>query len=107
MHIYYALIKQRIPYLENINQIIRNINSDNSSKIGIKLCELHYTNGPYDCLCKFGAKDIKEAKKYLGYISKEYNDVLVRIDLLESVFPMVKCCKINPKIEELRNFSIK
>lgn len=105
-HEYFALIKQRIPYLENIDQIITNLKAENSSKLDIQLVGLFYTNGPYDAICKFKAKDIKEAKKYLGYIAKEYGDLVVNIDLCESVFPMVQFGKLNPKLDELKEFSI-
>lgn len=105
-HIYYALIKQKVPYLENVGQIIKNIEKGNSSKLGVKLIGLYYTNGPYDCLCKFSAINIKEAKKYLGYIYREYQDLVVQVELLESVFPMVKCGKVNPNLDDLKSYSI-
>jgi len=105
--LFFALIKQKIPYLENVDQIIKNIREDNSLKVGVNLIGLYYANGPYDCICIFEAETIKDAKKYLGYLMNEYKKLIVNIDLVESVFPMVHYGKINPKIEDLKEFSIK
>jgi len=104
--LFFALIKQRIPYLDNASQIIGNIKNNNSDKLGINLIGLYYTNGGYDGVCIFEASDLKEAKKYLGYMMKEYSEQLISIDLLESVFPMIHFTKPNPKLEKLKEFSI-
>lgn len=105
-NIYFALIKQNIPYLSNIGEIIKNVKADNSGKIGVKLIGLFYTNGPYDGICMFAAKELKDAKKYLGYITKQYKDFVISIDLVENVFPLVKCGIVNPKIDELKNYAV-
>lgn len=105
-NIYFALIKQNIPYLSNIDEVIKNVKADNSEKIGIKLIGLFYTNGPYDGICMFAAKDIRDAKKYLGYITKQYKDYIIQIELIESVFPLIKCGIINPNIDELKKYAI-
>jgi len=104
--VHFALIKHKVPYLDNTSQIIKNVKNDNSSKLDIKLLDLYYTNGYYDCICKFAAKDLKDAKKYVGYLSKEYEDCVSEIHLVESVFNIVQSNKINPNLEELRQFSI-
>lgn len=105
--LYFALIKQKIPYLSNIDLIIKNIKNGNSEKLNIKLIGLYYTNGPYDCICIFEAKNVKDAKKYLGYIMNEYKELIVNVDLVENVFPMVHFTKVNPNLDELHDFSIK
>ena len=104
--IFFALIKQNIPYLECTDRIIKNVRADNSAKIGVKLIGLYYTTGPYDGVCIFAAKNITDAKKYLGYMMKQYEEYVTSIDLVQSIFPMVHLGKINPNLEKLKEFSI-
>jgi DNA-binding Lrp family transcriptional regulator len=105
-NIYFALIKQNLPYLDCSERIIKNIRSKNSEKLGIKLIGLYYTTGSYDGICIFAAKNIIEAKKYLGYMMKEYSEYLTKVDLVENIFPIIHSSKINPKLNKLRDFSI-
>jgi DNA-binding Lrp family transcriptional regulator len=104
--IFFALIKQSVPYIENAEKIVKNVKNDNSKKLDIKLLGLYYTNGQYDGICMFAAKSLKDAKKYLGYMMTEYKDYITAIDLTENVFPMVHYGKPNPKLEKLKDFSL-
>ena len=103
---YFALLKQDIPYLKSANLIIENLKSGNTSKLNIKLIDVYYTNGPYDAIIIFCAQSIKDAKKYLGYLMKEYGEVIESIDLVQSVFPLWRFGKINPNINEFKDYSV-
>ncbi len=59
--IYFALIKQNIPYLSNINEIINNVKTDNSGKNGIKLIGLYkWSIRRYLYVCCKGCKRCEE-----------------------------------------------
>jgi len=90
---YFALIKNKIPPFDYIEAIIKRIRGKSASKV-------------YDWITAFNAKNITDAKIFCSYIQKEYGKYIERIDLLESVFPLIKCGKVNPDLEQLRKFII-
>ena len=68
---------------------------------------VYYINGAYDWIAMFTAKNTTEAEIFTSYMQKHYGDYIERVELLESVFPLIKCEKINPELEQLRKFAIK
>ena len=103
---YYALCKSKVAYIDNADQAINNIKNNNSKAVGVYLKELHFVNGPYDWVIEFVAKDTIIAKKYVGYMQKEYKDRLKDVVLMENVFSMVKSGKLNPEIEKIRELTL-
>ena len=47
-----------------------------------------------------------DAKKFTGYILKEYGNNTVEIELLESVFTLLRFGKINPDIDKIRKIAV-
>jgi len=103
---YYALCKSKVAYIDNADQAINNLKNNNSKAVGVYLKELHYVNGPYDWIIEFVAKNTIIAKKYIGYMQKEYKDRLTDVVMIENVFSLVKSGKLNPSIEKLRELSL-
>ena len=103
---YFTLIKAKAPFLEITDKLIRRIREKKASEIDINLLGVHYLNGLYDWIVIFSAKDIRDAKKFCGYLEIHYGGHIERIELLEDVFPMITFGKINPEIEKLREFAI-
>ena len=103
---YFALIKNKIPPFDYIETIIKRIRGKSASKVDVKIKGTYYINGAYDWITAFNAKNITDAKIFCSYIQKEYGKYIERIDLLESVFPLIKCGKVNPDLEQLRKFII-
>jgi DNA-binding Lrp family transcriptional regulator len=106
MNTYLAIHRVKGPFSEVIDKIIKRAKEKEVSKLDIKVIETYYLNGTYDWITIFSAKNIKDAKIFVGYMQKEYGEYIERIDLLECVFPLVKCHKVNPKIQELRKFAL-
>ena len=103
--IYFALVKSKLSYISNAERSIKNMKNNNSIKIGVNLLGLNYVNGMYDWIIMFSAKDILTAKKYCGYMQKEYGELIEDISLLENVFTLSKYGKLNPNLEKLKEFS--
>jgi len=106
---YFALLKAKAPFHDKIDLIIKNIKDQKKgleTKHNIYLLGSYYLNGVYDWLVIFSAENISHAKRYQGAAQKEYGEFLERIDLMESVFPLIKFGKINPNIEQLKEFAI-
>jgi len=76
------------------------------SKVDVRIKGTYYLNGTYDWITAFTAKNIIDAKIFCAYMQKEYGEYIERVDLLESVFPLIKCGKVNPELEQLRKFII-
>ncbi len=103
---YFALIKNKIPPFDYIDTIIKRIREKSVGKIDVIIKGTYYLNGVYDWITAFTAKNITEAKIFCAYMQKEYGEYIERVDLLESVFPLIKCGKVNPELEQLRKFII-
>jgi DNA-binding Lrp family transcriptional regulator len=103
---YYALVKSKGLLYEVVDKLVKRIQEKNSEKMGIKLLGAVYINGTFDWLVIFSAKDIMDAKKFTGYILKEYGNNTVEIELLESVFTLLRFGKINPDIDKIRKIAV-
>ena len=103
---YFALGRVKAPLFNVIDQIIEIVKGDKSRQCDVRLLGTYYVNGLYDWLVIFSAQNMIDAKRFCGYIQKEYDTYLDRIDLMESVFPLIKFGKINSNIEQLKEFAI-
>lgn len=99
---YYALLRAKGPFNEIIDSSIKRLKTKNPEKMKINLLGCFYVNGSYDWLIIFSAENIRDAKKFCGYIQKEYGAYLDRIELLENVFTLLRFGKINPDIEKYK-----
>ena len=103
---YFALIKLKPPIFDHIDTIIKRVKEKQISKLDIRIKGTYYLNGVYDGINIFTAKNIIEAKIFSSYLQKHYGDYIERIDILETIFPLIKCGKINPKLDQLKKFVI-
>ena len=103
---YLTLIKAKAPFIDMADKLIKRIKEKKAIEIDINLLGVHYLNGLYDWMVMFSAKDIRDAKRFCGYLEKHYDGHIERIEILEEVFPMIKYGKTNPEIEKLREFAI-
>ena len=105
---YFLLLKTKGPFDSIIKEVINTLKGEKKAdQLGITLLGIYYVNGIYDWLTIFSAKDIRIAKLYVGYAQKTYSKYLENVDLMESVFPLIKFGMINPNIDELKEFAIK
>ena len=104
---YFALLKTKGPFASIINEVMTTLKGETKAdQLGITLLGIYYVNGLYDWLVVFSANDIRIAKLYMGYTQKSYGKYLERIDLMDCVFPLIKFGKINPSIDQLKEFAI-
>jgi len=103
--IYFAVSKLKAPIYDNIDKIIENVKKDTESKHNIGLMGSFYINGIYDWLIAFTAETLLDAKKFCTHVQKEHVDYIERIELMETIFPLIKFGKINPNIEKLKEFT--
>jgi hypothetical protein len=102
------LIKTKAPFIELIEKSIHRLTSGGHmpDKLGLNLNCLCYINGDYDWILIFSAKSIRDAKVFVGFLQEEYGKYVERISLMDCVFPLIKYGKINPNIEQLKEFAI-
>jgi len=72
--------------------------------MGISVDFAFYLNGCYDFAVCVSAHNVKELKKLTETLNKMFRDYLSDIEVLEVIFPMVRCGSFNPNIKELKNF---
>jgi len=104
---FFALTKNKIPMFDYIDTIIKRIKERCIGELDIQVTGTFYLNGSYDWITIFTAKNITEAKIFCSYMEKHYGKYIERVELLESVFPLIKCGKINPELEKIKKFEIK
>jgi DNA-binding Lrp family transcriptional regulator len=104
--IFFAVSKLKAPIYQNIDQILKNLKEDTESMLNVSLVGSFYINGIYDWLVVFTAENILDAKKFCTHIQKLHVDYIDRIELMETIFPLIKFGKINPNVEKLREFEI-
>jgi DNA-binding Lrp family transcriptional regulator len=101
---YIALFKAKAP-LSDVDKSIQKIKENETAEFGVTLSEVHYLNGIYDGIILFSAKNTATAKKFCSYVQKKFPNA-ERIELLESLFPLVSFRMINPQIENFREFTV-
>ena len=103
---YFALCKAKASFSDMMDELIKRLKEKKAEKLGVNFLGQFYLNGTYDWLCIFSAKDIRDAKKFCGYMQKEYGEYIDRIELLENVFTLVRFGKINPNVEKFKEFAV-
>jgi DNA-binding Lrp family transcriptional regulator len=103
---YFALCKAKAPFSDIIDELIKRLKEKKAEKLDVRFLGQFYLNGTYDWLCIFSAKDIRDAKRFCGYMQKEYGEYIDRIELLENVFTLVRFGKINPNVEKFKEFVV-
>jgi DNA-binding Lrp family transcriptional regulator len=103
---YFALTRTKAPFHDILDLAIKRVKEKNIKKIEIKLLGFFYLNGTYDWLIVFSAKTVADAKRFCGYMQKEYGNYLERIELLENVFTLVRFGNINPNVEKFKEFAV-
>jgi DNA-binding Lrp family transcriptional regulator len=105
---YYALIKTKALFGELIEKATKKITSGEhkAEELGITLSCFCYLNGEFDWIMIFSAKNLLDAKVFVGFLRKEYDKFIDHISLMSCVFPLIKMGKINPNIEQLKEFAI-
>ena len=89
---------------ELIDKIINRELVKETSESGIEITNSAYTNGSYDWVICFNAKDIKAAKKLVEGLRKVFKGGIMDIQLLEKMFTVEKFGIQNPNIEGLKEF---
>jgi len=87
-----------------IDRIIKREVLKKTSKIGIQLTNSAYTNGVYDWIMCFNARDIKDAKRFAEFATKIFQGYISDIQLLEEMFVVQRCGIQNPEVNKLKNF---
>jgi DNA-binding Lrp family transcriptional regulator len=89
---------------ELVERIIKRDFSKKLNKFGVKIFSSIYTNGAFDWIICFNAKDIKEAKKVVEDFNKIYGGFISEVQLLEYMFVIEKCGISNPNPEGVKGF---
>jgi len=100
---YYALLKGKGPMI--VESSIAKLNEKITDKMNIQLLGCFYVHGAYDWIVIFSAENIMDAKRFCGYMQKEYGAVIDRIDLLENVFTLLRFGKVNPDLDKYKEIA--
>lgn len=88
-----------------VDLIIERLTARSPSEEGVRIIDVFYTNGEYDCLIKFSAPDRATARRYYEDLRDTYKDFFRGDPSLSDVnFPVVKDGKVNPEIKKLYDF---
>jgi len=102
---YIMLIKRsNKPLGDAVNKIIDLAMHCKEEEIGVDVICISYIHGHYDWMLIFTANNIKNAKKFTEWLTKEYQHMISEIHLLEDIFSVKKCGLINPDLEKFREF---
>jgi hypothetical protein len=63
-------------------------------------------NGEFNWIMIFSAKNLRDAKVFVGFLQKEYDKFIERVSLMNCVFSLIKMGKINPNIDQLKEFAV-
>ena len=77
-----------------------------SASSGIRVHNSIYTNGFYDWIICFSARDTRDAKRFVEDLNKLFEGYISEVQLLEELFATEKCGIQNPNLDELEQFFI-
>ncbi len=102
---YVLLIKRsNKPANEAIKKIIDLTIHKKGREVGVDIECSSYLHGDYDWMIVFTTEDIKNAKRFNEALNKEYHQVISEIKILQDIFPVKKCGKVNPNVHKLEEF---
>jgi len=103
---YVLLIKRSNKPIDKdlINKIARRDVLKKTTKIEVELVNSTYTNGAYDWVMCFTAKDIKNAKRFAEYTKQVIEGYASEVQLLEEMFVMQRCGIQNPESQKIKDF---
>ena len=102
---YIMLIKRsNVPMGETVNKIIDLTMHSKGEEIGINILCSSYIHGLYDWMFIFTASDIKNAKKFSELLTKEYQQAISEIYIMEDIFSVKKCGIVNPDMKKFKEF---
>jgi DNA-binding Lrp family transcriptional regulator len=106
MKAYSVLIKRSNQPLskELVDNIIERNLENNIYDSNTEIISSSYTNGIFDWIICFRAKDIREAKRFCESLNTLFKGYIQEIYLLEKMFPVKKCGISNPEIKKLNDF---
>ena len=85
--------------------MITRITKKEPSKQNVKLTTMFYVNGEYDYIIVFSAPDHSTARRYYESLRVAYDEFLLEKPVIVDVdFCLIREGKINPDIDNLRNF---
>ena len=89
-----------------IEKVIGGELAKRAKKHGIKMTDSIYTNGAYDWVICFSAKDIQSAKKFVEILGILFEGHIAEIELIESLFVARQCGLKNPDLSTMRKFFV-
>ena len=102
---YIMLIKKAPqPLGDTVNKIIDLTMHKKGKEIGVDILCSTYLHGKYDWMFIFSAKDIKSVKKFNEILTREYENVISEVDIMEYIFSIKKCGITNPEVKKLKEY---
>lgn len=83
-------------------KLIEDFKEECTKKLGIDVCYNCYLRGHFDWMICFSARDIKVEKKFSGSINTFYSEFIIKIHMLEKIFPIKTCGIVNPGIKKFK-----
>jgi DNA-binding Lrp family transcriptional regulator len=89
---------------DQLELTIRGELDDLLKKMGIGVDFAYYLNGCYDFALCVSAYNVKDLKKLTETINRMFREYISEIEVMEVIFPLVKCESMNPNIKDLKHF---
>ncbi|MEF8847750.1 MAG: Lrp/AsnC family transcriptional regulator [Candidatus Thermoplasmatota archaeon] len=107
-NIYITMIQGKTPDKKFVEKMSEDLKEKKPKKdLDVDIVEIFLLHGGFDWLIMYTAKDIRHARKFSGYLEKKYGEIFEKIELLEEIFPLIKAGKVNPRLDKIKQFSIK
>jgi Lrp/AsnC family leucine-responsive transcriptional regulator len=102
---YLMLIKKSMkPMNTLVDKIVELTMQKKGKQINVQIEYSMFLHGEYDWMFMFLASDMKDVKKFTEILTKEYEQVIGNITVIECVFPVQKKGLINPNVSQLKDF---
>lgn len=103
---YILLVKRtNIPITEELADIIISRKLEKLvPNASIRVENSLYVHGVYDWILSFTARDIKQAKIFCEIFNSTYQGYIAELNLLETMFPVVKQGVLNPDVKRIKEF---
>ncbi len=105
---YLILLKRNTTSIpaDSIEMAVEGKISDMLQEMNINVEYAYYLNGCFDFAVEVTALDVRDLKKMTETLNKLFREYISDIQVLEVIFPMIKCGTKNPNLSELRTFFI-
>ena len=78
------------------------LSEEKGKEVEVDILDGGYLHGSYDWIIIFGAKGLRNVKKFEDIVAREFHPFISKVETMEYIFPIRLCGIVNPEMDNLK-----